>query len=108
MNPISSVLSVGLMIAGLATAMTCAVSPAQAQTPAPTQPAPADPKCREESLVHFVTNGQEVPSHVIGKDDPCDDFGGNEVFTPVYKIRVYVNFNISGTIDLDQIDRAYS
>ncbi|MGZ3693844.1 MAG: hypothetical protein ACXWQO_06560 [Bdellovibrionota bacterium] len=66
----------------------------------------ADEACREESLVHFFTQGQEVNSELIGAGDACDQFGGNRVYTPKYNIYLYVNFNIPGNIDLDQIEAA--
>lgn len=66
----------------------------------------ADEGCREESLVHFYAAGEEVGSELIGASDPCDAFGGNLVYTPFEKIFLYVNFNIAGSINLDNIDRA--
>lgn len=62
-------------------------------------------ECREESLVQFISQGQPVVSQVIGAGDACDNFGGNLVYTPKNNIFLYVNFNIAGTIDLDQIDQ---
>jgi len=68
----------------------------------------AQDNCREESLVKFISGGKEVESKLIGAENPCDQFGGNEVFTPVYGIRVYVNFNLATTIDLDLIDSTFA
>lgn len=75
-------------------------------TAAPVAPPSADPNCKEQSLVHFVSKGAEVPSETIGLGETCDDFGGNLVFTPKNHIRLYVNLNIAGTIDLDRLDDA--
>jgi hypothetical protein len=66
-----------------------------------------EPACREESLVSFFSEGKEVESRLIGNDDPCDQFGGNLVYTPKTNRYLYVNFNIPGTINLDQIDAAF-
>lgn len=63
--------------------------------------------CTEKSLVHFFSQGIEVSSELIGADDPCDHFGGNRVYTPKANLYFYVNFNISGNVDLDAIDEAY-
>lgn len=72
-----------------------------------TEQAQAPENCREESLVKFISGGKEVASNVIGAANPCDRFGGNEAFTPIYGIRVYVNFNLDVTIDLDAIDSVF-
>lgn len=66
-----------------------------------------EPACREESLVHFTSQGKEVESKLIGADDACDQFGGNLVYTPKSNRFLFVNFNIAGTIDLDQYDAAF-
>lgn len=66
----------------------------------------ADDSCREESLVHFYSQNEEVQSKLIGADDPCDKFGGNLVYSPQNKIYLYVNFNIAGQINLDELDQA--
>lgn len=63
--------------------------------------------CREESLVHFFSQGAEVSSEVIGAADPCDEFGGNLVYTPKHHLFLYVNFNIPGNIDLDEYEQAF-
>lgn len=63
--------------------------------------------CREESLVTFLSGGQPVASELIGAGNACDHFGGNKVITPKHKLFVYVNFNIAGTIDLDQVDAMF-
>lgn len=81
---------------GFLFALVC-VCDAQAQSP---------PACREETLVRFVSSGNEVPAKTIGADT-CDGFGGSEIFTPKHRVRLYVNFNIAGVIDLDAVDRAY-
>lgn len=73
-----------------------------------TEQAPNQENCREESLVKFISGGKEVESKLIGAADPCDQFGGNEAFTPVYGIRVYVNFNLATTVDLDLIDSTFA
>jgi|GEM_PF-5555698 len=67
-----------------------------------------EPACREESLVHFTSQGKEVESKLIGNDDACDQFGGNLVYTPKSNRFIFVNFNIAGTIDLDQVDAAFA
>lgn len=66
-----------------------------------------DEDCREEALAVFISGGVAISSLVIGADDPCDRFGGQEIFTPVHAIRVYVNFNLAVTIDLDAVDRVF-
>ena len=68
--------------------------------------ASASEPCKEESLIHFFSQGKEVQSRLIGADDPCDNFGGNLVYSPKNKIFLYVNFNIPGNINLDQLDTA--
>lgn len=60
-----------------------------------------------ESFIQFTSKGKIVPSQIIGYLGERDNFGGNKVFTPKHKISIYVNFNIRGTIDLDQIDDAF-
>lgn len=62
--------------------------------------------CTEESLIRFSAGGLDVPSETIGADDPCDGFGGNRIETPRNHLRVYVNFNIPGVFDLDEMDEA--
>lgn len=64
--------------------------------------------CEEKSLIHFVSKGVEQPSELIGADDPCDSFGGNLIYTPESHRFLYVNFNIPGTIDLDEVEAAYA
>ena len=44
---------------------------------------------------------------LIGTNDPCDGFGGHEIFTIQYSLRLYVNFNIQGTVYLDKIDALF-
>lgn len=66
----------------------------------------SSPKCVEENLAHFYSHGVEVAPDLIGRSDPCDDFGGAGLHTPKYEIWVYVNFNVPALVDLDAIDRA--
>jgi hypothetical protein len=68
----------------------------------------AQAECREESLVRFYSNGVEQESRLVGASDPCDDFGGNLIHTPVENIYLYVNFNIAGSINLDLLDKVLS
>ncbi len=93
-------------IAASALIMTGASVSAFAAEPAQT-PEQNPAACREESLAKFISGGQEVPSKVIGAADPCDRFGGNEAYTPGFGIRVYVNFNVAVTLDLDAIDAVF-
>jgi hypothetical protein len=69
--------------------------------------AQAEEACKEETLVRFVSAGKDVSSNANGLEECGDYFGGNEVFTPGNDLRIYVNFNIPGTIDLDEVDAAY-
>lgn len=61
----------------------------------------------EENNILLLVDGQAVAGNIIGGDDPCDEFGGVEIFTPVNELRLYVNFNIAGTIKLDLIDTLF-
>ena len=66
--------------------------------------------CVKKSLVVFLSEGKAVPSEVITGEDRYDrtcSFGGNNVRTPKNRIRVFVNFNIPGMVDLDTIDSAF-
>ena len=69
--------------------------------------AAGDCAVKEASLAKFYANGKEVAPNVIGVANPCDDFGGDEVFTTRNQIRIFVNFNIAVSIDLDQVDTAF-
>ncbi|MEK7388513.1 MAG: hypothetical protein AAB036_02320 [Elusimicrobiota bacterium] len=72
---------------------------------------------RNVSLVKFFSEGREVHSQLLQNDPsklrelPPDSpgcfFGGNNTFTPKHHIRVFVNFNIPGAVNLDEIDEAY-
>lgn len=67
-----------------------------------------EPSCREESLIRFVSAGEEVSSELVGGENACDDFGGNLAYSPQHQRRIFVNFNIAGMIDLDEVDAAYA
>ena len=60
-----------------------------------------------KSLVQFTSQGKSVPSTQVGQENICEDFGGNQVFTPKHNVLVYVNYNIKGSVNLDQIDAAF-
>lgn len=66
--------------------------------------------CIEQSLIQFKSAGTSLPSEVVGLDNPnvCDGFGGNFIHTPKFQMYLYVNFNISGTIDVDAMEKSFS
>lgn len=63
--------------------------------------------CNEQYNFKFVSEGKEVVAENIGADNRCDEFGGSVVFTPKNHVRVYVNYSIEGTLDLDKVDAAF-
>ena len=63
-----------------------------------------------QSLMTFMAGGNPLPADkikLIGAEYACDNWGGEQVYTPKHNIFVYVNFNISGVIDLDFIDKTF-
>ena len=91
-----------LALAALSGLLVCAHTPAAA--------AKDKRGCVKKSLVVFLSGGKAVPSEVIAGEDRYDlncSFGGNNVRTPKNRIRVFVNFNIPGTVNLDAIDSAF-
>ena len=63
-------------------------------------------RCAPHSLIQFISHGKPVASETISSAGSCKDFGGNLVYTPKHHLYLFVNFDIRGTIDLDEIDSA--
>lgn len=71
---------------------------------------PAAADCVKKEAIRLIEGGQPIAGEKIyrwGSDDPCEEFGGLKVHTPKNGIAVFVNVNVEGSIDLDQIDSIF-